>query len=194
MLLQRGLRLNAQAQKIWIELFRLELLYAAKIRERNAVLGIDNDADVDNDDDNNNDTDGDQKKAAAADDNDNNDTDATSSSSKRKRAAKTRGVYDSESESSGNDDADAEDDDDELAIDGQKLSKSRKVDGGRKRASTAASTKPSTTEQRRAARAAFLEGAVAGVVLRNAVEGNETKVLHRRQFCMRLYCYLLCLS
>ncbi|KXS20434.1 hypothetical protein M427DRAFT_94378 [Gonapodya prolifera JEL478] len=37
-LLQRGLRLNPDSQKLWTEYFRLELLYSEKLRERQRVL------------------------------------------------------------------------------------------------------------------------------------------------------------
>ncbi|KAJ3344310.1 U3 snoRNP protein [Gonapodya sp. JEL0774] len=37
-LLQRALRLNSDSQKLWLEYFRLELLYAEKLRERQRVL------------------------------------------------------------------------------------------------------------------------------------------------------------
>ncbi|KAK9762196.1 U3 snoRNP protein [Basidiobolus ranarum] len=39
-LLQRGLRLNPESQDLWLEYFRLELVYMAKIRERRRILGI----------------------------------------------------------------------------------------------------------------------------------------------------------
>ncbi|KAK9727368.1 U3 snoRNP protein [Basidiobolus ranarum] len=39
-LLQRGLRLNPESQELWLEYFRLELVYMAKIRERRRILGI----------------------------------------------------------------------------------------------------------------------------------------------------------
>lgn len=43
-LLQRALRLNGHSQKLWCEYLRLEMLYARQIRERHAVLGLENNA------------------------------------------------------------------------------------------------------------------------------------------------------
>jgi len=37
-LLQRGLRINGESKKLWLEYFRLELLYLEKLRERRKIL------------------------------------------------------------------------------------------------------------------------------------------------------------
>jgi len=37
-LLQRGLRINSESKKLWLEYFRLELLYLEKLRERRKIL------------------------------------------------------------------------------------------------------------------------------------------------------------
>jgi hypothetical protein len=94
-LLQRALRLNKSSQKIWIELFRLELLYVAKVRQRSAVLGTDPLLDdVEQDDGNTDEPNGD----AALED----------TASTKKRA---RGLYDSDSDASDDDDDDDEESD-----------------------------------------------------------------------------------
>ncbi|KAJ1962279.1 U3 snoRNP protein [Dipsacomyces acuminosporus] len=45
LLLQRALRLNPKEKKLWLEYFRLELLFIEKIKARRRILGIDNDND-----------------------------------------------------------------------------------------------------------------------------------------------------
>ena len=39
-LMLRGLRSCAHSQQLWVEYFRLELVYACRIRARRAVLGL----------------------------------------------------------------------------------------------------------------------------------------------------------
>lgn len=40
-LMQRGLRMCKGAQQLWLEYFRMELMYAHKLRTRRHVLGLD---------------------------------------------------------------------------------------------------------------------------------------------------------
>eukprot|EP00938_MAST-03A_sp_MAST-3A-sp1_P005669 g5669.t1 len=44
-ILQRGLRINKKSQKMWLEYFRMELLYLQRTVMRREVLGIDDDGD-----------------------------------------------------------------------------------------------------------------------------------------------------
>jgi len=41
--MQRSLRLNSDAEALWAEYLRLELLYLAKVKERRRVLGLTDD-------------------------------------------------------------------------------------------------------------------------------------------------------
>ena len=101
-MLQRCLRLNPGEPKIWIELFRLELLHTARIRARNAVLGIDA---VDANDDNNDDNNKNNNNNGDDDDNDVNRASATTATDVGSKK-RTRGVYDSDSDASRDDDND----------------------------------------------------------------------------------------
>jgi hypothetical protein len=141
-LLQRGLRLNAQSRKLWLELFRLELLYVDKVRARQAVLGIDNDA-----------TDLPPEEDDEEDDDNNNDDDELIGPAPR------RGIYDSDSDES---------DDDASGSDKfyDRITRAREKRSKRKKALAAA--KEPSARARAVARRAFLDGALAGVVARRA--------------------------
>jgi hypothetical protein len=140
-LLQRGIRLNANATKLWVELFRLELLYVDKVRARRSVLGISDDADLPDDDDD-------------VDDNADVVTETTT--------GKKVGLYDEDSE---------EESDDGLASDDDKfysrVSKAREKRLKRRREAEAANA-PSACA-RAVARRAFLDGALALIVWRRAI-------------------------
>jgi len=43
-LMQRGLRMCKTSQQLWLEYFRMELMYAHKLRTRRRILGIDDSA------------------------------------------------------------------------------------------------------------------------------------------------------
>lgn len=43
-LMQRGLRMAKRAPQLWVEYFRLELMYVHKLRARRRVLGLEDDA------------------------------------------------------------------------------------------------------------------------------------------------------
>ena len=45
-LMQRGLRMCKTSQQLWLEYFRMELLYAHKLRTRRRILGIDDAAGI----------------------------------------------------------------------------------------------------------------------------------------------------
>lgn len=140
-LLQRAIRLNAESPKLWLELFRLELLYVDKVRARRAVLGIADDDDLPDDDD---------------DDVDNG-TDQAASTSQT-----AVGIYDEDSEAE-NDDAELDSDDDKFY---SRVSKAREKRLKRRREAEAANA-PSA-RARAIARRAFLDGALASVVWRRA--------------------------
>ncbi len=42
--MQRGLRMCKTSQQLWLEYFRMELMYAHKLRTRRRILGIDDSA------------------------------------------------------------------------------------------------------------------------------------------------------
>jgi hypothetical protein len=93
-LLQRAIRLNAESPKLWLELFRLELLYVDKVRARRAVLGIADDEELPDEEE-------------EADNNVGNESDQVAATNRR------LGIYDEDSE--------AENDDDELDSDDDKF-------------------------------------------------------------------------
>jgi len=48
-LLQRGLRLNSDSKKLWLEYFKLELLYLTKVIQRKEILTKNNNENNSND-------------------------------------------------------------------------------------------------------------------------------------------------
>lgn len=53
MFLQRGLRLNRDSHQLWLQYFKLELIYVEKIKARRKILGISNNKDDESNDESN---------------------------------------------------------------------------------------------------------------------------------------------